>query len=98
MGFHNRGDEERSVQEYCCGSTILAHRSASVLQLEIEIERELKSHDTERKTMSCTEPEYTCSLFVACTSCSTMKVGISCMNTVKVSCHGRKIASRKLRR
>ena len=35
----------------------------------------------ERKMTSCTEPEYTCSLFVACTSCSTMRVGTSCMNT-----------------
>ena len=74
---------------------ILARRSASACQLEIEIERELELHD---KTMSCPEHEYTCSLIVACTSCSTMKVGISCMNTVKVSCHGRKIASRKFRR
>ena len=32
---------------------------------------------------------------VACTSCNTMKVGTSCMNTAKVSCHGRKISSRR---
>ena len=44
---------------------------------------------------SCTEPEYTCSLFVGCTSCSTMKDGTSCMNTFKASCHGGKIASKK---
>ena len=37
----------------------------------------------ERKITSCMEPEYTCSLFVACTSSSTMKDGTSCMNTVK---------------
>ena len=88
------------MQEDSCGKTIFAHRSAFVCKLEVEIERELESHDTERerKMMSCTEPEYTCSLSVACTSCSTMKVGTSCMNTAKVSCHGRKIASRKFKR
>ena len=52
----------------------------------------------QRKMTSCTEPEYTCSLFVACTSCSTMKDGTSCMNTDKESCYGRKIASKKVRR
>ena len=52
----------------------------------------------ERKMTSCTEPEYTCSLFVACTSCSTMRVGASCMNTVGASCHGGKSASKKFRR
>ena len=52
----------------------------------------------ERKMTSCTEPEYTCSLFVACTSCSTMKDGTSYMNTAKASCHGRKIAWKKFRR
>ena len=52
----------------------------------------------ERNMTSCTEPEYTCSLFVACTSCSTRKVGTSCMNTGKVICHGGKIASKKFRR
>ena len=66
MGFHKRGDEESSVQEDSCGKTVLAYRTVSVCQLEIEIEREL-----ERKMTSCTEPEYTCSLFVTCTSCST---------------------------
>ena len=35
---------------------ILAKRSASVRQLEIEIDRELESHYTERKMTSCTEP------------------------------------------
>ena len=40
----------------------------------------------------------TCSLFVACTSCSTMKDGTSYMNTAKASCHGGKIASKKFRR
>ena len=35
---------------------------------------------------------HTCSLFVACTSCSTMKDGTSYMNTAKASCHGGKIA------
>ena len=49
MGFHKRGDEELSVQEDSCGKTILAHGSASVCQLEVEIERELDSHDTERE-------------------------------------------------
>ena len=49
MGFHKRGDEESSVQEDSCGKTILAHWSASVYQLEVEIERELESHDTERE-------------------------------------------------
>ena len=98
LGFHKRGDEESSVQEDSCGKTILAHGSASVCQLEVEIERELESHDRERKMTSCTEPEYTCSLFVACTSCSTMRVGISCMNTVRASCRGGKIASKKFRR
>ena len=49
MGFHKRGDEESSVQEDSCGKTILAHWSASVCQLETEIERELESHDTERE-------------------------------------------------
>ena len=48
MGFHKRGDEESSVQEDSCGKTILAHGSASVCQLEFEIERELESHDTEK--------------------------------------------------
>ena len=52
----------------------------------------------ERKVTSCTEPEYTCSLFVACTSCSTMRVGTSCMNTVRASSHGGKIASKTFRR
>ena len=37
MGFHKRGDEESSVQEENCGKTFLAHGSASVCQLEIEI-------------------------------------------------------------
>ena len=41
MGLHKCGDEESSVQEDSCGKTILAHGSASVCQLEIEIEREL---------------------------------------------------------
>ena len=45
--FHKRGGEESSVQEDCSRRTILACRSASVCQLEIEIERELESHDTE---------------------------------------------------
>ena len=40
----------------------------------------------------------TCSLFVACTDCSTRKVGIFCMNTLKVSCHGGKIGSMKFRK
>ena len=44
----------------------------------------------ERKMTSCTEPEYTCSLFVACTCCSTMKDGTSCMNTIRASCLRRK--------
>ena len=92
MGFHKRGDEESSVQEDNCEKNILAYRSASVYQ--IGIERELESHDRERKMTSCTEPEYTCSLFVACTSWSTRKVGTSCMTTVKASCHGGKIASK----
>ena len=79
MGFHKRGDQESSVQEDSWVKTILAHGGASVRQLETAIERELDSHDTqrERKMTSCTEPEYTCSLFVACTSCSTMRVGTS---------------------
>ena len=67
-------------------------------QVEVESERELESHDTEREMTSCTEPEYICSLFVACTSCSTMKDGTSYMNTAKASCHGEEIASMKLRR
>ena len=78
--------------------TILAHGSTSVCHLEVENERELDSHDTERKMTSCTEPEYTCSLFVACTSCSAMRVGTCSMNTVRASCHGGKIASKKRRR
>ena len=91
---------DTSVQEDSRGKTILACWSAFVRQLDIAIDRELESHDTERerKRTSFTEPEYTCSLFIACTSCSTMKVGISCLNTVKVSCHAGKIASRKFRR
>ena len=44
-----RGDEESSVQEESCGKTILAHGSASVCQLEVEIESELESHDTQRE-------------------------------------------------
>ena len=40
MGLDKRGDES-SVQEDSCGKTTLAHGSASVCQLEIEIEREL---------------------------------------------------------
>ena len=65
---------------------------------EIEIGRKLESHDTERKMTSCTETEYRCSLFVACTSCSTRKFGTFCMKTVTVSCHGEEIASQKFRR
>ena len=54
---------------------------------------------TQRENMtSCTEPECTCSLFVACISCSTRKVDTSCMNTVKASYHGGKIASKRFRR
>ena len=49
MGLTKRGDEEQSVQEDSCGKTILAHGSTSVCQLEVEIERELESHDTERE-------------------------------------------------
>ena len=56
------------------------------------------SRVTQRKITSCVEPEYTCSLFVACTSCSTMKDAISCMNTVKAICHGGKMASKKIGR
>ena len=48
MAFHKGGDEESCVQEDSCGKTILAHWSASVCQLETEIERELESHDTKR--------------------------------------------------
>ena len=48
MGFHKRRDEESSVQEDSCGKTIFAHGSASVCQLEVEVERELDSHDTKR--------------------------------------------------
>ena len=50
------------------------------------------SHMTqrERKMTSCTEPEYTCSMFVACTSCSTMKDGTSHMNTAKAKLPWRK--------
>ena len=51
MGFHKRGDEESSVQEDSCGKTILAQWSASLCQLETEIERELESHDTERERL-----------------------------------------------
>ena len=51
MGFHKRGDEESSVQEDSCGKNILAHWSACVCQLETEMERELKSHDTEREAV-----------------------------------------------
>ena len=98
MGFHKCGDEESSVQEDSCGKTILAHGSTSVCQLEVDIERELDSHDTERKMTSCTEPKYTCSLFVARTSCSAMKDGTACMNIVEANCHGGKMASRKFRR
>ena len=47
MELHKRGDEDSSVQEDCCGKPILAFRSASVCQLELGIERELESHDTE---------------------------------------------------
>ena len=42
------GDQESSVQEASRGKTILADRSASVRQVEIAIDRELESHDTER--------------------------------------------------
>ena len=52
----------------------------------------------ERKMMSCTRPGCTCSLFVACTDCSTRKAGIFCMNTVQVSCYGGKIPSMKFRK
>ena len=45
-------------------------------QWRVVSKSELHSHDAGRKMTSCTEPEYTCSLFVACTSCSTMRVGI----------------------
>ena len=36
--------------------------STSVCQMEFEIERELVSHDAERKMTSCTESECTCKL------------------------------------
>ena len=49
MGFHKRGDEESSVQEDSCGKNILARGSTSMCQLEVEIERDLESHDTERE-------------------------------------------------
>ena len=49
MGFHKRGDEESSVQADSCGNPILAHGSASVCLLEVEIESELDSHDAERE-------------------------------------------------
>ena len=59
-------------------------------QWQIEIERELESHDTERSTDA------------VCLSLAQVaargRVGTSCMNTVKVSCHGGKIASEKFRR
>ena len=45
LGFHRRGDEESSVQEDSIGKTILAHGSTPVCQSEVEIERELESHD-----------------------------------------------------
>ena len=56
------------------------------------------SEEWDRPPEKLGQPEYTGSLFVACASCSTRKVGTSCMNTVKVSCHGGKIASNKFRR
>ena len=70
------------------------------MPMEVEIERELDSHDTERDKDDelHREPGYTCSLCVAYTSCSTMRVGTLCMNTVKVSCCGGKIGSKKFRR
>ena len=48
MEFHKREDEESSVQEDTRWKAIFACRSASVCQLDIEIEHELESHDTER--------------------------------------------------
>ena len=39
MRFHERGNEESSAQEDSCG----------VCQLEVEIERKLDPHDTERE-------------------------------------------------
>ena len=42
------GDQESSVQEESRGKTILAFWSVSVRQVEIAIDRELESHDTER--------------------------------------------------
>ena len=58
MGFHKRGDEESSVQEDSCGKTIFACRSAPVCQLEIEIKRELESHNAEGKMTSCTHTQF----------------------------------------
>ena len=97
--FTNVEMRNQAFRKIVAEKPLLHVGSASVRQLEVEIESELDSHDAEREKMtSCTQLEYTCSLFVACTSCSTLRVGISCMNTVRASCHGGKIASKKFRR
>ena len=39
----------QAFQEDSCGKTILAHGSTSACQSEVEIERDLESHDTQRE-------------------------------------------------
>ena len=46
--FTNGEVRNQAFKKIVARKTILAYRSASVCQLEIEIERELESHDTER--------------------------------------------------
>ena len=47
--FTNVEMRNQAFKKIVAEKTILAHRSASVCQLEIEIERELESHDAERE-------------------------------------------------
>ena len=47
--FTNVEMRNQAFKNIVAEKPILAHRSASVCQLEIEIERELESHDTQRE-------------------------------------------------
>ena len=79
MEFHKREDEESSVQEDSCGKTFLLMRAHPCANW-----RSKSNASWSRMTQREKEPEYTCNSFVACTSCSTRKVGTSCMITVIV--------------
>ena len=68
-------------------------------QLEVEIERELESHNTQREKdgelhRARVHMQSVCRMY----KLQPMKDGTSYMNTAKASCHGGKIASKKFRR